>query len=147
MAVVKKVKENYLMTMVTHQLVEGEKEVIEMTTVADFKGTENDYYITYSDDDGELKGCTTTLHVEDGRLITIRREGGYDSHIIVEKNSRHVAHHQTPYGSFAMGVSALDIESNMTENGGSLNFKYCTDMDLHPMGEIEFDITITPRSV
>ena len=56
MAVVKKVKENYLMTMVTHQLVEGEKEVIEMTTVADFKGTENDYYITYSDDDGELKG-------------------------------------------------------------------------------------------
>ena len=147
MAVVKKVKENYLMTMVTHQLVEGEKEVIEMTTVADFKGTENDYYITYSDDDGELKGCTTTLHVEDGRLITIRREGGYDSHIIVEKNSRHVSHHQTPNGSFAMGVSALDIESNMTENGGSLNFKYCTDMDLHPMGEIEFDITITPRSV
>lgn len=147
MAVVKKVKENYLMTMVTHQLVEGEKEVIEMTTVADFKGTENDYYITYSDDDGELKGCTTTLHVEDGRLITICREGGYDSHIIVEKNSRHVSHHQTPYGSFAMGVSALDIESNMTENGGSLNFKYCTDMDLHPMGEIEFDITITPRSV
>lgn len=138
-------KEDYLMTMITHQDVEGEKEVIEMTTVADFRGDADDYYISYTDDDGELKGCKTTLHVQKGNCITIMREGSYDSHIIVEKNARHLSHHSTPYGSFSLGVSALDIDSNMTDFGGKLNFRYATDIDLHPMGEIEFDITIEQR--
>lgn len=142
-----KVKEDYLMTMITHQDVEGEKEVIEMTAVAEFKGSANDYYISYSDDDGELKGCKTTLHVENGSLITIRREGAYDSHMVIEKNVRHVSHHNTPYGSFSMGFSAAEVESQMTKEGGKLNFKYSTDIDMRPVGEIEFEITIAQRNV
>lgn len=140
-------KEDYLMTMVTHQDVEGEKEIIEMTTVADFEGDTDDYYISYIDDEGDLKGCRTTLHVEDGKCITITREGSYDSHMIVEKNSRHISHHKTPYGSFSLGVSALDIESRMTNCGGRLNFRYTTDIDMRPMGEIEFNITIAQRNI
>lgn len=140
-------KEDYLMTMITHQDVEGDKEVIEMTTVADFSGDSDNYYISYTDDDGDLKGCKTTLHVEQGRMITILREGSYNSHMIIERNSRHMSHHTTPYGSFSLGVSALDIESAMTKTGGKLNFRYATDVDLRPMGEIEFDITISQRNV
>ncbi len=135
------------MKMITHQDVEGDKEVIEMTTVADFSGDSDDYFITYTDDDGELKGCKTTLHVENGSCITILREGSYNSHMIIEKNSRHMSHHTTPYGSFSLGVSALDIESVMTQKGGKLNFRYTTDVDLRPMGEIEFDITIAQRNI
>lgn len=142
-----KVKEKYLMTMITHQFIEGEKEVIEMTSLASFEGDANDYSITYCDEDGDLKGCKTTLHVENGSMVTIRREGSYNSHIVVEKNSRHVSHHATPYGTFTMGVSALDINSDMTEKGGKLSFKYSTDMDMRPVGEIEFDITIKERNL
>ncbi|MGN1418673.1 MAG: DUF1934 domain-containing protein [Acutalibacteraceae bacterium] len=140
-------KEDYLMTMVTHQNVEGEKEVIEMTTVADFVGDTDDYYISYTDDDGDLKGCRTTLHVENGSCITITREGSYDSHMIVEQNARHISHHTTPYGSFSLGVCAIDIESQMTRRGGKLNFRYSTDIDMRPMGEIEFNIEIEQRNI
>lgn len=133
--------------MITNQFIEGEKEVIEMTSLADFSGNADDYYISYCDDDGELKGCRTTLHVEHGSLITIQREGAYDSYMIIEKNSRHISHHTTPYGSFAMGISALEIDSKMDENGGKLSFKYSTDMDMRPVGEIEFDITVKERNI
>lgn len=142
-----KVEENYLMTMVTNQLIDGEKEVIELTSLADFVGDADDYYISYNDDDGELKGCKTTLHVENGSIITINRQGAYHSHIVIEKNSRHVSHHATPYGSFSMGVSALEIDSKMTSEGGKLSFKYSTDMDMRPVGEIEFNITIKERNL
>ena len=138
-------KENYLMTMITHQFIDGEKEVIEMTSLADFEGDADDYSITYCDEDGDLKGCKTTLHVEKGSIVTIRREGDYNSHIIVEKNSRHVSHHATPYGTFTMGVSALDVDSKMTKEGGRLSFRYSTDMDMRPVGEIQFDNTIRER--
>lgn len=140
-------KENYLMTMITHQFIDGEKEVIEMTSLADFEGDADDYSITYCDEDGDLKGCKTTLHVEKGSIVTIRREGDYNSHIIVEKNSRHVSHHATPYGTFTMGVSALDVDSKMTKEGGRLSFRYSTDMDMRPVGEIQFDITIRERKL
>ena len=67
--------------------------------------------------------------------------------MIVEKNVRHISHHTTPYGSFSLGVSALAIDSKMKKNGGTLNFRYCTDIDMHPLGEIEFDITLEKRPI
>lgn len=139
-------KENFLIKMVTRQYIEGEKQTLEMTSVADFHGTADDYYISYVDDDGDMKGCRTTLHVENGSLITIRREGDYNSHIIVEKNNRHISHHNTPYGIFTMGISAIAVESGMTDSGGKLSFRYATDIDMHPIGEIEFDITVSERN-
>ncbi len=138
-------KENYLITMHTVQETEGEKDVLEMTARASFKGDGDDYYITYTDEDGDLEGCVTTLHVENGNCITISREGSYNSHMIVEKNVRHISHHTTPYGSFSLGVSALKINSAMKKNGGTLDFRYCTDIDMRPLGEIEFNIKLEER--
>ena len=63
-------EENYLMNIVTNQCVDGQKEVIEMTTLASFEGQADDYYISYTDDDGDLAGCRTTLHVENGNCVT-----------------------------------------------------------------------------
>lgn len=136
-------QEDYLISIHTCQEVEGEKDVIEMTTLASLEGEDNDYYITYIEDDNGLAGTKTVLHVENKSCITICREGGYNSHMIVEKNVRHISQHITPYGSFMLGVSALNIDSKMKKDGGTLNFKYCTDVDMIPVGEIEFNITLT----
>lgn len=139
-------KEDFLMTMVTRHDTGGEIDEIEMTSLAEFSGTADDYFITYCDD-GDMKGCKTTLHVENGNCITMLRDGAYDSHMIIELNSRHISQHQTPYGVFSIGVSATKIESDMTEKGGTLRFCYCTDIELRTVTEIEFDIKIVPREV
>ena len=52
---------------------------------------------------------------------------------------------QTPYGEFMIGVCALRVESQITQNGGSLLFRYCTDADMVPLGEVEFKMTLKPR--
>ena len=138
-------KENYLITLHTVQDTEGDKDIIDMTARASFRGEEDDYYITYTDEDGDLKGCVTTLLVDNGSCITISLDGSYYSLMIVEKNVRHISHHTTPYGSFSLGVSALKINSKMKKSGGTLDFKYCTDIDMHPLGEIEFNIRLEER--
>lgn len=138
-------KENFLITLHTVQETDGDKDVLDMTARASLKGEENDYYITYTDADGDFEGSQTTLHVENGSCITISRNGECNSHMIVEKDVRHISHHITPYGTFSLGVSALAIDSKMKKNGGTLNFRYCTDIDMHPLGEIEFDITLEKR--
>ncbi|MFI3141863.1 MAG: DUF1934 domain-containing protein [Clostridia bacterium] len=138
-------KDEFLIKIVTIQDVEGEREILEMTTQATLNGENDDYSLTYVDETGDLAGCQTTLRVQNGNCVTIRREGSYNSHMIVEKNVRHISLHDTPYGSFALGISAKNIESKINNGKGSLKFKYATDVDMRPMGEIEFNITLDKR--
>lgn len=129
-------KEEYTLEIVTDQFTDGEREQITMNTTANITGTADDYSITYTDNDGDLKGCVTTLHVLNSRKISITRRGEYNSHIIIEKNVRHLSHHITPYMSFTMGISCLSVDSDF-ENG-TLSFRYATDIEMVPAGEIEF---------
>ena len=126
----------------TVQNVEGQKQTLDMTSRAALEGDERDYTITYLDEDGDLRS-TTRLHVEDGRCITISRDGSFESHMVLEQNVRHMSQHQTPYGAFMLGVSALQVQSDMKQSGGTLRFRYCTDVDMVPLGEFSFDIQLT----
>ena len=139
-------KEDYIMTLVSRQNIEGEKEEIEMTALVDFAGSEDDYTIRYTDEEGDLAGCVTTLHVENGNRITMSREGDYASHMIIEKNVRHVSQNVTPYGMLAFGRSSLEVDSKVKNGNGTLKFRYSTDVDMHPLGEIEFNITLRQRN-
>lgn len=135
----------YLIKVVTTQEVEGEREVLEMTTQATLNGETDDYSLTYMDETTDAQGCQTTLRVQNGNCVTIRREGSYNTHMIVEQNVRHISHHNTPYGSFALGISAKNVESKIANETGFLNFRYTTDIDMRPMGEIEFNITLDKK--
>lgn len=137
--------EDYIITLVSRQTVEGETSRVEMTALADFQGSEDDYRIRYTDEDGDLKGCVTTLHVENGRCITMSRDGDYGSHMMIEKGVRHVSQNGTPYGTFSLGVHATEMVSAVKDGSGTLHFRYLTDLDLCPLGDVEFDITICPR--
>lgn len=139
--------EDYIITLVSRQTVEGETSEVEMTALADFQGNEDDYRVRYTDEDGDLAGCVTTLHVENGRCITMSRDGDYGSHMIIEKGVRHVSQNGTPYGTFSLGIRATGIESTIKDGNGTLRFQYVTDIDLHPLGEIEFHITLRQRNI
>lgn len=132
----------YLITVVTIQEIEGEKEVLEMTTHASLEGDSEDYTIIYKQDDSEEGETTTVLRVVKGSCISVSREGSISSEMTIEQGARHLSHHVTPYGAFSMGVTAKKVESDMTEKGGSLNFRYITDTQMNPIGEIEFIITM-----
>lgn len=138
-------KEDYIVDIVTTQNMDGEISELKMTTLADFNGSENDYYISYTDNYGDMKDCRTTLHVENGNCVTVNRDGNFDAHIVIEKHSRHISHHLTPYGSLSFGVSALDVESSIKNGGGRLHFKYETDIDMRPVSTVEFDIWLRNR--
>lgn len=125
--------------------MDGQTDTLELTAIAEFKGDEKDYYITYYDNEGDLRDCITTLHVENGSFITISRKGDNALYMVIEKNVRHISQHSIPEGSFSMGVSASVVESNMTPDGGTLRFKYTTDIEMHPLTEIEMDIEIRRR--
>lgn len=137
---------NYIISIDTKQKIDGEEEKLQVITHASFSGTGEDYTIVYTEHSPENGESKTELHYDtEGKITVIRFGDGMTTNIILEKGMRHASCHATPFGTFSMGIIALEIESDMDENGGTLHFRYATDIENTPLGEITFDFTLTPK--
>ena len=108
---------------------DGDISRTQMTIVGTYFGTPKDYCIQYKEIGGELDGCVTLLRVKNNKTVTLIRKGSYNSEITIEHKKRHVCHYDTPYGALLMGIFAQEIESNLTDVGGKLRFKYTVDFN------------------
>lgn len=139
-------RHNYLVTVLTTQIFDGDKDVIEMTTHADLELSEEGYILSYSEhsqEEGEIK---TVISVDRKNIISVSREASINSCYTIEEGVRHLSHHVAPFGSFSVGISAKSVESVMTEEGGRLDFRYITDISGQAAGEVEFNIRVTRKS-
>lgn len=124
--------------IISSQYAEDDKETIIAHTEAVVSGESDDYKITYIETQGDSVGEETSIHVRNGRKVSISRNASsLASLIIIEKGIRHITHYSNSGLSFNMGISCSELISDF-ENG-RLYFRYETDMELVPIGEIEFE--------
>lgn len=136
---------NYLITVLTTQILDGDKDVIEMTTHAELEFSQGGYILSYtehSQEEGEIK---TVISVDSKNVISVSREASINSHYTIEEGVRHLSHHVAPFGSFSVGISAKSVESDMNEEGGRLDFRYITDISGQAAGEVEFNIKVVRK--
>lgn len=138
-------KEDYLVTVVTRQEIEGERDLLEVTTHGHLEDEKDSYTLIYTEQEEDGSESTTKLQVNSSS-VTVNREGSIATYMIIEKDVRNLSHHVTPYGSFSMGVCGKEIISEMTDEGANLRFSYATDIENNPLGVIEFDITARKKS-
>ena len=100
---------------------------------------ENGYELSYD----ELKGCVTTLLIEDGGLVTMTRDGAYTTQMVMERGQRHVCHYATPFGDMLLGIFAKKVESSVTEDGGELLLHYTIDVNADLASSNELKITVS----
>ena len=134
---------NYLVTIDTKQKIDADEENLRVITHASLEGDREDYTQIYTEQSKENGESKTENRCEKGERISVVRFGeGMTTNIILEKGIRHISCHTTPYGAFSMGITAIEILSDMDEKGGNLHFKYATDIENNPLGEITFDFTV-----
>ena len=104
---------------------------------------ENGYELSYEEPDDELKGCVTTLLIEDGGLVTMTRDGAYTTQMVMERGQRHVCHYATPFGDMLLGIFAKKVESSVTEDGGELLLHYTIDVNADLASSNELKITVS----
>ena len=108
---------------------EGENTTSELITVGTLNGYGDNYSLVYDEQDEALKGCVTTIRVENSRRIVMTRTGEICAEMIIEKDKRHNCHYITPHGDFMMGIFARYINSKMNADGGELKFEYTIDFN------------------
>ena len=133
---------NVVIKIVDRHDMDGEVSTSELTTLGKLSFLPDSYSLVYTETDEELAGCTTTLRVEDGKRIFMTRSGQYVTELIIEKDTRHNCHYATPYGDFMMGVYTKSVRSDMSENGGRLDFRYTVDFNADLASVNDLSITV-----
>lgn len=75
--------------------------------------------------------------------IVIERTGAASSILYIEKGKKHYCVYGTPYGDFTVGTHAYEINCGLSEEGGTLEFKYSVDVNSEFVSENELKLVVT----
>ena len=138
-----KIKEDYLITIDGVQQGEGDPDMLSFSTFGDFYKKCDDYYITYNESEATgFEGNVTTLKIEDNHRVTLERVGSLGSQIIIEKDKKHLCHYMTDFGDIVIGVSAMNIDNKLSDEGGNISFKYSLDINASELATNELNINV-----
>lgn len=121
----------YLVDVIGTQLIDNEKEKIELTTLCSYTKKNDKYYITYEEyeeNDIYLK-TVSTIKVEGNIRVTLIKSGKINSRLLLEKDKRHQCLYHTQFGDLMVGVSTNEISSSLGEDGGILEISYSLDIN------------------
>lgn len=125
------------------QIVDGEKDFVEIDTDGTFYEKNGSFYISYEEsDDSGYKNCKTTLKITGEKKAVMIRAGDYESHLIIEPERRNVCQYTTLYGDMLLGISSVEIKNNLTHNGGDALIRYSIDIDTALVSENELKIQV-----
>ena len=139
-------EEEYIITVVGKQTVDGEEDKIEVITAGDMTVGDDRIVITYPEytEDDPSKKTTTTVTL-DRDVLSIDRQGEMSSHLILEQGKRHECLYQTPMGQMFIGIFTDNITTAVNERGGEITAAYQLDFNRTVVSYNEFYISVKKR--
>ena len=139
-------KENYLISIVGEQMLDGETDKIEVLTAGNFMKKKDHYYIGYKeyDEDNPETFFNNLIKVEDD-TVTINRKGPMRSQLMLQRGRRHQCIYQIVAGDLSIGVFTKTLENRLTEKGGVLEVSYTLDFNTDLVSENRFVIKIEEK--
>ncbi|WZL73562.1 DUF1934 domain-containing protein [Clostridiaceae bacterium 35-E11] len=99
----------------TQKSVDGEENVIELTTEGKLYEKGSTVYLVYEETEvSGMEGCTTTVKLTKDK-VSMKRFGTSNSEIVFEKGRRYETNYNTPYGNFDMQVVTKEIDYAITD--------------------------------
>lgn len=131
---------DYIVKVTAHNEVAGETNDIDFESSAAFAQDDQGYSLLYYDPTGETP-IKTFIRYRNNKRLTIKNHGDMETFIPIECGKRHSSSHILPFGRFYLGVTGLEISSNVNESCGCLHIKYETDTDGEHLGLMDFYIS------
>lgn len=131
------------------QTVDGEDEIMELTTVGKLSEKDGKWYLRY--DENEMigqKGVSTLLKIIDEHQVVMQRTGNMNTRLTVEKGQRHMSHYDTGMGQMRVGIFGEKIENAITADGGRFYMSYTIDVnyDMVSRNQVEISVKKTGKS-
>lgn len=128
------------------QGLDGEQDIIELSTEGTLRFFEDEYIITYSEDQTvEGSKTKTQLTVKGDNSVILERRGDLNSRLVITEGERNNCLYAIPQGSLSLGIYGKEVKSNLTKCGGTVKMVYAIDVNLEPLSENTVEITLEER--
>ena len=137
------------MTLKSIQREEGEtSESVLDTEITYDRNHDGERVITYEESETTgMEGSQMQMRVARDGMISIVRTGTYQTHLVVQKGKKHFCHYETPFGEFAVGVSAKWVRNELTDEGGRLAMRYTVDANSTLLSDNEIHIDVRKLTI
>ncbi|MBQ2687212.1 MAG: DUF1934 domain-containing protein [Clostridia bacterium] len=143
-------KEDYLIKVTGIQEIDGESDKVEIITAGTLMYRDSKFLIKYCerDNDDPRISIDNSVLVNGNSQVTVIRNFGGESRLILEKGRRHQCIYTTIAGDLSVGVYTDYIKNTLTPDvGGKLSLKYSLDFNAGLVSSNELHITITKKEV
>lgn len=128
------------------QGVDGDNTVIELVTEGTLRKFENEYTITYTEEQTvEGSKTKTVLTVQSDNTVVLERRGDLNSRLVITKGERNNCLYAMPQGTLSLGIYGKEVKSTLTESGGTVKMVYTIDANLEPISENTVEIFVEER--
>lgn len=137
-------KKNATISLISNQTDGINSDQSEIITQGFFEKKDDHFIISYAESEATgFDGAMTELSIFGNNKVVLNRTGEFMSNLIIEMGRKHHCSYGTPYGDLMVGIDSKEINSQLNENGGKLNFKYVLDVNSSYIGD--FDVTINVK--
>lgn len=139
-------KDNYRITVIGKQTVDGENEKIEVITEGNLRIEDGKITVTYPEysEENPAVHTDTTVTYKDG-VLSIDRQGEMSSHLLLEEKVRHECLYTTPMGQMFIGIFTDSITCEIDEHGGEISAAYQLDFNTAVVSYNELYISVKEK--
>ena len=128
------------------QGLDGDEVVIELATEGTLRRFEEDYIITYSEDQTvEGSKIKTQITVQKDGTVILDRRGDLNSRLVITEGVRSGCLYAVPQGSLTLGIYGKEVKADLCDTGGTVKMVYSIDANLEPLSENTVEILVEER--
>ena len=121
-----------ILKIVGHQFEVEDSEPIEVITTAEYYEKNGKHYIIYNEvisEDGAENRNTIKFNEQRVDLI---KHGAQEGRMVFELDQKNICSYNTPFGDIILGISTMEIISNISEDEIQLEISYALEVnDVH----------------
>ena len=139
-------KQNVMLSIEGRQSYAGQDpDVIELVTEGTLEDVDGGWKLCYEESElTGLAGVRTTFQVQ-GKTVTLTRTGKLNSQMIFEEGIPHDSLYEMEFGALMLTVCAIQIETNLTQEGGTIDLKYSIEVEQSAAGMIDYHLDIKTK--
>jgi len=129
----------------TQSYMDQEPEHIELVTEGVLEDADGGWKITYAESDlTGLSGVETTFFVK-GDTVTLTRTGKLSSQMVFKEGVSQDSLYRMEFGALMLTVCATRVESDLTENGGTIDLSYNISVEQSAAGVIDYHLQVKSK--
>lgn len=138
--------QNVELTIQGRQLYEDQDpEVIELVTEGTMERLEDGWNISYEESAlTGLEGVKTSFLIQPGK-ITLSRTGKLQSQMVFQVGVPHESLYRMDFGTMLISVCAVDLDYDLTEEGGTVELAYRIEIEHSAGGIVEYYLEVKTK--